>query len=103
MVGKDAWEIEDYLQRFKTTTGRPVFCSMFDENKSCHTDSYGTCLNHPEFLEAFDASREKYTDEQWLDSCEYWLDNSGAGVPLKIIALFLQREIKKPLTTENQK
>jgi len=93
IVGKDAWEMEDYLQGFKTSSGRPVFCSMFDEMKSAHTDSYGTCLNYKEFFEAFDAAT--FTKEQWQDSANYWLGNENCGKPLKIIALYLQRYEKK--------
>lgn len=90
IVGKDAWEIEDYLQDFDDASGRPVFCSMFDEKKSCHTDSYGTCLNYTEFLHALDVS--PFSVEQWMDSCKYWIENDSCGKPLKLIALYLRRE-----------
>lgn len=99
IIGKDAWEMEDYLQSFKSeNTDRPVFCSMFNENKSAHSDSYGTCLNYPEFYKAFDASIKsgKYTKEQWLDSSLYWLTNENCGVPLKLIARYVQRYFNNP-------
>ena len=86
-IGKDAWEIEEYLEDFKSKSGRPVFCSAFDEFKAKHVDSYMTCLNITEYLEAYDAS--PFTKEQWLDSAEYWLGTSS-GMPLKIIATFLK-------------
>lgn len=95
LIGYKAWEIEDYLQSFKSSTGKPIFFNMFDENKSAHTDSYGTCLNTKGFLEAYDNATDQklFTPHEWLDSCQYWLDGN-CGTPLKIIATFLNQEIK---------
>jgi len=92
IIGKDAWEMEDYLQGYESSTGRPVFCWMMDEMSSRHTDSYGTCLNYKEFLEAYDKST--FTKEQWLDSAKYWYENPNCGRPLRIIGLFLIGELK---------
>lgn len=72
LVGHWAWEIEEYLQNFKTKSGLPIFCWMFDETSQRHPDSYGTCLNYTEFLEAYDAAT--FTKDEWLDSAKYWLD-----------------------------
>ena len=80
-------EIEDYLQFYPTKTRRPVFFNMFDENRSAHTDSYGTCLSYTGFLEAFDNS--PYTQDQWLAASKEWLENECVGKPLKLIALYL--------------
>jgi hypothetical protein len=84
------WEVEDYLQEYKAPSNRPVFCSMFDENKSAHTDSYGTCLNYTEFLHAYDNS--PYTKEQWKQCAQYWTENENCGIPLKIIGKFILSE-----------
>ena len=81
--------MEDYLDAFESKSGKPVFCWMGDDFSSRHPDSYGSCLNYGEFIEAFKES--KFTKEQWLDSVEYWENNNGCGVPLKLIASFLRR------------
>jgi nucleoside 2-deoxyribosyltransferase len=93
IIGSYAWEIVDYLNAFKSTTKKPVFCWMNDEMSSRHPDSYGTCLNYTEFFEAFDAS--VFTKEQWLDSAQYWVENDSVGKPLKLIGLYLQSEKDK--------
>ena len=96
LVGSEAWNIEDYLQFFESSTGRPVFCSGFDDKKLAHPDSYLTCLNYREFLEAWDNAVEKklWTMSEWLDTCQYW-QSTSSGRPLQIIAIFLKAEIPK--------
>lgn len=89
-----SWTIEDYLSSFESTSGRPVFCWMNDEMSSRHSDSYGTCLNFPEAMEAFEKS--PFSKEDWNKAINEWTNNTNVGIPLRILVIFLKDKIVDP-------
>lgn len=83
--------IREYLISYQSTSGLPVFCYAWDENKKQDPDMYGTCINYPELYEAilsWDFPAESVQKELSL-----WLEKPNT-MTTRILARVIQNKLK---------
>ncbi len=79
--------VEDFLQH------NEVFKNGFD-NRTCHMDSYMTCVDHAALETALNILTEEYkpTAEEWNNLVKTWLANQNNQPPAKMVAYYIQRK-----------
>jgi hypothetical protein len=87
-IGHRAWDMEQLFQ------DAGVFRNGMNDRPS-HMYSYMTVIDFQILDKTFSEIKDKFTREEWLDACEYWLGMNY----LSPMAGFLARTIKRKLET----
>lgn len=88
IIGKHAWEIEDFLQ------SKNVFENGIT-GKPAHSDSYMTVIGYTNLIDALD--NNEFTEEQWLDSAEYWESQNYLSPIIGLLGRAVKRYFKEKI------
>lgn len=77
----------------ETFESEGVFVNAIRETPA-HMDSYMTVMDFPKFFEAWDKVKEKFTREQWISACDYWLMQNYLSPMAGLLARMVKRKLE---------
>lgn len=80
------WEMEDLFQDAN------VFINAIRGTRA-HMDSYNTIMDFEAFEKAWAEIKNQFTREEWIEACDYWLEQGYLSPMAGLLARTIQRRL----------